>query len=196
NLRLPAGLAEAFAESTLRALSKCLVILPRADPLLSVQSAFASVHSLVADVRLARGPCSAAASAAFSYQPLAGSAKGFDNPRADECVSELPLSLRGETRLWPDHHVREPTRRENVRTIRLQGFESGRNHQIQSVLSRVGLPQYRHQELGDRRPAFRVLTRPRVTRNRRMEEIRCAAPVQPASKKKANTDTIVSRRRL
>ena len=37
--------------------------------------------------------------------------------------------------------------------------------------------------LGDRRPAFRLLTRSRVTRNRREEQIRCAAPVndEPAN---------------
>src|SRR6266480_3819465 len=31
-----------------------------------------------------------------------------------------------------------------------------------SVLSRIGLPQYRHQELGNRGPTFRLLARPRI----------------------------------
>src|SRR5262249_25201283 len=109
----------------------------------------------------------------------------------------------GKTRLWPDHHVREPPRRKNVRTLRLQGFEPGRDHEIQSVLPRVGLPQYSHQEPGDRRPAFRLLTRPRVVRNQRKEPIGRAASVRPAcgfppspAKKRVNPDTILNRRRL
>ncbi len=78
-------------------------------------------------------------------------------------------------------HVREPPRRKNVRALRIQSFESGGDHKIQSVLSRVGLPQHGDQELGNRRPTFRLLTRPRVTRNRRAEPIWRAAPVQLTS---------------
>src|SRR4030095_375928 len=107
-------------------------------------------------------PRSASTRPAFSYQSPAGSTKSFNYARADERVSKLPVSLRRKTSLRPDHHVRKPPRRKNVRTLRVQGFEPGRDHQIQSVLSRIGLPQHRHQEFGNRRPALRVLARPRI----------------------------------
>src|SRR4030095_3035647 len=133
NLRVFAGLAAAPPKPALRALSKCLVIPPLTDALLSIQPALASFHSLVTRLRLARSSRPPAARTAFSHQSSAGGAKSFHHACADECVSELPLSLRRETRLWPDNHLREPPRRKDVRTLRLQGFEPGRNHQIQSV---------------------------------------------------------------
>ncbi len=53
NLRIPARLAQAAAKSALRALSKRLAIFPRADPLLPLQPALASFHSL--DTRCTAG---------------------------------------------------------------------------------------------------------------------------------------------
>src|SRR5262249_19006512 len=88
-----------------------------------------------------------------------------DHARAHECLSELPLSFRRKTRLRSDNYLREPPRRKNVRTLRVQGSEPSGDHQIQSALSRIGLSQHGYQELGDCRSAFRLLTRSRVTRN-------------------------------
>src|SRR5204863_5860239 len=163
NLRLLVRLAEATAKPALRALSKRLAVFPGADPLFPVQPALASFHSLDTDVWLARSSRPAAAGAAFPYQLAARGAKGFDHARANECLSELSLSLRRKTRVRSDNYLREPSRRKNVRTIRVQGFESGRDDQIQSVLSRIGLPEYRHQKSRNGRSAFRLLSRSRVT---------------------------------
>src|SRR6266705_3189842 len=80
------------------------------DPLFPVQPAIASFHSLDTDVRLARSSRPTSACPAFSHQPAAGGAQSFNYARFDECVSELPLSFRRETRVRPDRHVREPSR--------------------------------------------------------------------------------------
>ena len=40
--------------------------------------------------------------------------------------------IRRKTRVRPDHYVREPARRKDVRTLRLQGFESSGNHKIKA----------------------------------------------------------------
>ena len=64
-----------------------------------------------------------------------------------------------------------------------------RDHQIQSVLSRIGLPQHRHQELGNGRPAFRLLTRTRVTRNRRAERSGVQHRFPSSAKKERNEQT-------
>src|ERR1043166_1957457 len=56
----------------------------------------------------------AAPRSAFSHQPSSRRAKNVDHARADECVSELSLSLRRETRLRTDRDFRKPARRTNV----------------------------------------------------------------------------------
>ena len=108
------------------------------------------------------------------------------------------LYRSGEKRVCGQIVTFESRRGEKMlRTLRLQGFESGRDHQYQSVLPRIGLPQHGYQKLGNRRSAFRLFTRTRVTRNRRAKPIWRAAPVPFVSKKKSLTaDTIPSRRRL
>src|SRR5262245_43968760 len=116
------------------------------------------------DVRVARSSRSTTARPAFSHQPFAGGAKSFDYARAHERLSQLSVSLRRKTRVRADHHAREPTRRKNVRTLRIQGFESSGDHQIQSLLSRVGLSQHGHQELGDGRPTFSLFAHSRIVR--------------------------------
>ena len=67
------------------------------------------------------------------------------------------VSLRRETGLRPDRHVREPARRKDVRAIRIQGVEPGRDHEIQGVLSGIGLSQHRDQEFGNGRTVARDL---------------------------------------
>src|ERR1700758_4852364 len=116
------------------------------------------------DVRLARSSRSTPARPTFSHQPFAGSAKSFDYARADERVLKLSVSLRRKTRVRPDQYVREPARRKDVRTLRLQGFESSGDHQIQSLLSRVGLSQYGDQEFGDGRASVSLFAYPRIVR--------------------------------
>ena len=114
----------------------------------------APIHSLDARAWLARSAGGAAANAAFSHQPAAGRAEDVHHARADERVFELPLSVRRETRLRSDRHLREPARRKDVRALRIQRFESGRDHEIQGVLSRIGLSQHRDQEPRDGGAAF------------------------------------------
>jgi hypothetical protein len=38
---------------------------------------------------------------------------------------------------------------------RVQSFEAGRDHEVQSVLSRIGLPEHRDQDVGHGGAAFR-----------------------------------------
>jgi hypothetical protein len=44
----------------------------------------------------------------------------------------------------------------------VQSSESGEDHKIQSILSRIGLFQHGHQEFGDGRAAFSVLESSRI----------------------------------
>src|SRR6266481_3085582 len=114
------------------------------------------------DVRVARSSRTTTARPTFSHQPFAGGAKSFDYARAHERLSELSVSFRRKTRVRPDHYVREPARRKNVRTLRVQGFESSGDHKIQSILSRVRLSQHGDQEFGDVRPTFSLFAHPRI----------------------------------
>jgi len=127
------------------------------------------------DVRLARSSRPAAARTAFSYQSAAGGAKSFDDARADECVSELPLSL-GEKRVCGQIVTFESRRGEKM--FERYGFKvlnRAEYHQIQSVLSRIGLPQYRHQELGDPPTRFPFTHAHASNANFREQYCRCAA---------------------
>ena len=45
--------------------------------------------------------------------------EGFDDAGPHERVFELSLSVWRKTRLRPDHYIRKPARRENVRTVRI-----------------------------------------------------------------------------
>src|SRR5262249_39637088 len=108
---------------------------------------------------------SAAAGSPFSYQSPSRGAKRFGHPPAHERLSELPISLRGKTWLWADNNIRKPPWGKKVRTLWLQRFESGRDHQKTKVLFLNGLPQHRYQEFGNRRSTFRLLTGTRVTQN-------------------------------
>src|SRR4029077_12385001 len=162
NSRLPARLAQTVAQSTLRALSKRLALFSRARSILSLQRTLAPFHSLDACARLARSAGGAPTGSAFPHQSAARCAQSLDHSRAHERVSKLSLSLRREARLRSDRHLREPARRKDVRALRIQGFESGRDHEVQGVLSRIGLLEHRHQEPRDGRAAFRLYTRARL----------------------------------
>ena len=70
-----------------------------------VDSTVAQIYQLARPARLARSAGRAAINSALSHQSPAGSAKSFNDARADERVSELPLSIRRKTRVRSDHHL-------------------------------------------------------------------------------------------
>src|SRR5436190_11354554 len=117
--RLSARLAQAAAKPTLRAVSKCLALFSRANALFPLQGAVAPVYPLASCAWLARSPRSTAAHAAFPRQFVARRSQSLDDTRAHERVFKLSLSIRRKTCLRPDHHIREPARRENVRALRV-----------------------------------------------------------------------------
>src|SRR5438477_652666 len=100
-------------------------------------------------LRLAGSAGRAAARPTFSHQSAPGRTQNVDDACADERVSELSLSLWRKTCLRADRDFRKPARRKNVRTLWLQSFEPGRDHEIQKVLSAIGLSQHRDQESGN-----------------------------------------------
>src|SRR5438045_4750325 len=159
---ISAWLAQAAAKPTLCVLSECLALLSGFDAILSIQPTLAPIHPLDTRTRLARGACTSAPDAALSRQSFAGRSQSFHNARTNERVFELSLSLRRETRLRTDRDLRKPARRKDVRALRIQGFESGGDHQIQGILPGIGLSQHGNQKFGNRRTAFRLLASARV----------------------------------
>src|ERR1700730_4462663 len=103
--RLSARFAQTVAQSALCLLAKCFALFEGVKSLFSLPRTLAPIHPLDADVWLARSAGGAAAHAAFSHQSPAGRAQNVYDPRLDERVPQLSLSMRRKTRLRTDRDV-------------------------------------------------------------------------------------------